>query len=244
MTVFDFVVVFILGLCFLFSFYKGMVREVFSFVGYLAGYVLAMDYYDELASMFQAMVSQEIMARIAEFKIIFVVVKIVVALFIFFIVKIAFDLLGRLIRKSMEGSAAISFPDRIIGGTLGILKGLVIVAIIMFPLSLFQGGYEKVTQGSVLSPYLEKIIHVVSQESYGDKIFDKIPEILIDGIQKNFEKISDLDKITQDMKTKKDKILKEIQGAVKNEKKEKILEKYTEEDKNKLNDLLETFSGK
>ena len=144
----------------------------------------------------------------------------------------------------MEGSAAISFPDRIIGGTLGILKGLVVVAIIMFPLSLFQGGYEKVTQGSVLSPYLEKIIHVVSQESYGDKIFDKIPEILIDGIQKNFEKISDLDKITQDIKTKKDKILKEIQGAVKNEKKEKILEKYTEEDKNKLNDLLETFSGK
>ena len=221
-----------------------MVREVFSFVGYLAGYVLAMDYYDELASMFQAMVSQEIMARIAEFKIIFVVVKIVVALIIFFIVKIAFDLLGRLIRKSMEGSAAISFPDRIIGGTLGILKGLVVVAIIMFPLSLFQGGYEKVTQGSVLAPYLEKIIHVVSQESYGDKIFDKIPEISIDGIQKNFEKISDLDKITQNMKTKKDKILKEVQGALKNEKKEKILEKYTEEDKNKLNDLLETFSGK
>ena len=244
MTVFDFVVVFILGLCFLFSFYKGMVREVFSFVGYLAGYVLAMDYYDELASMLQAMVSQEIMARIAEFKIIFVVTKIVVALIIFFIVKIAFDLLGRLIRKSMEGSASISFPDRIIGGTLGILKGLVVIAIIMFPLSLFQGCYEKVTQGAVLAPYLEKIIHVVSQESYGDKIFDKIPGISIDGIQKNFEKISELDKITQDMKTKKDKILKEVQGAVKNEKKEKILEKYTEEDKNKLNDLLETFSGK
>ena len=75
-------------------------------------------------------------------------------------------------------------------------------------------------------------------------LLDKIPEISIDGIQKNFEKISGLDKIIQDMKTKKDKILKEVQGVVKNEKKEKILEKYTEEDKNKLNDLLETFSDK
>ena len=244
MSAFDFIVTSILGLCFLFSFYKGMVREIFSFLGYLTGYILAMDYYDELAGTLQAMVSKEIMTRISELTIVFIVIKIAVALFIFFIVKIAFDLLGRLIRKSFEGSSVISFPDRIIGGALGILKGLVIIAIIMFPLSLFQGGYETVTHGSVFAPHLEKTIYMVSQKSYGNKIFDITPDISIDGLQKKFKQLGDLDKITEDMKSKKDKLLNSIQGAVNNEEKEQILEKYTKEDKNKLNDLLKTFSVK
>jgi len=135
-----------------------MVREIFSLLGYLVGYVLAMDYYDEFATALQSMVSQEIMARISEFAIVFTVVKILAGLFIVFIVKVIFGLLGRLIRKSVEGTLAISFLDRIVGGALGGLKGLVIVAIIMFPLGLFSGGYEKVTQGSIIAPYLEKII--------------------------------------------------------------------------------------
>ena len=53
-----------------------MVREIFSLLGYLVGYVLAMDYYEEFATALQSMVSQEIMARISKFAIVFTVVKI------------------------------------------------------------------------------------------------------------------------------------------------------------------------
>ena len=86
-----------------------MVREIFSLLGYFVGYVLAMDYYEEFATTLQSMISQEIMARISEFAIVFTVLKISVALFIIFIVKIIFGLLGRLIRKSVEGTLAIPF---------------------------------------------------------------------------------------------------------------------------------------
>ena len=221
-----------------------MVREIFSLLGYLVGYVLAMDYYEEFATALQSMVSQEIMGRISEFAIVFTVVKILVGLFIIFIVKIIFGLLGRLIRKSVEGTLAISFLDRIVGGALGGLKGLVIVAIIMFPLGLFSGGYEKVTQGSIIAPYLEKIISLVSQESYIDKFLDFSSEMSVDGVQEKLEKIGDLNTITQDIKHKKEELLDAIQGGIKNIPEEGAMDNHTKEDKNKLNDLLKTFSTK
>ena len=221
-----------------------MVREIFSLLGYLVGYVLAMDYYEEFATALQSMVSQEIMARISKFAIVFTVVKILVGLFIIFIVKVIFGLLGRLIRKSVEGTLAISFLDRIVGGALGGLKGLVIVAIIMFPLGLFSGGYEKVTQGSIIAPYLEKIISLASQEAYIDKFLDFSSEISVDEIQEKLEKMGDLNAITQDIKHKKEELLDTIQGGIKNRPEEGAMDNHTKEDKNKLNDLLKTFSTK
>ncbi len=221
-----------------------MVREIFSLLGYLVGYVLAMDYYEEFATTLQSMVSQEIMARISEFTIVFTVVKISVGLFIIFIVKIIFGLLGQLIRKSVEGTLAISFLDRIVGGALGVLKGLVIVAIIMFPLGLFSGGYEKVTQGSIITPYLEKIISLVSQEPYIDKFLDFSSEMSVDEVQEKLKKIGDLNAITQGIKHKKEELLDAIQGGIKNRPEEGAMDNHTKKDKNELNDLLKTFPTK
>jgi hypothetical protein len=183
------------------------------------------------------------MVRISEFSIVFTIVKILVALFIFFTIKFSFDVFGRLIRRSVGGSIAISFPDRIGGGALGILKGFVIVAIMMFPLSLFRGGYERVTQGSIITPYLEKIFSVSSQESFSKKFLDLTSDMSVDSVQEKLKKITYLNTITKDMKIKKDELMNNIKILPKKIK-EDAMEKYTEDDKNKLNDLLETFSNK
>ena len=244
MSIFDYVIIFITSICCLFSFYKGMVREIFSLLGYLVGYVLSIDYYEEVTSILQSMLSKEMMVRISEFSIIFTIVKILVAIFIFFTIKFSFDIVGRLIRRSVGGSIAISFPDRIGGGVLGILKGFVIVAIMMFPLSLFRGGYERVTQGSIITPYLEKVFSVASQESFSEKFLDLTSDMSVDSIQGKLKKMSDLNTITKDIKIKKDELLDNIKILTKKELKEEAMEKYTEEDKNKLNDILETFSNK
>jgi membrane protein required for colicin V production len=244
MSTFDYAIIFITSICCLFSFYKGMVREIFSLLGYLVGYVLSIDYYEEVTSILQSMLSKEMMVRISEFSIVFTIVKILVAIFIFFTIKFSFDIVGRLIRRSVGGSIAISFPDRIGGGVLGILKGFVIVAIMMFPLSLFRGGYERVTQGSIITPYLEKVFSVASQESFSEKFLDLTSDMSVDSIQGKLKKMSDLNTITKDIKIKKDELLDNINILTKKELKEEAMEKYTEEDKNKLNDILETFSNK
>ena len=216
-----------------------MVREIFSLLGYLAGYILAINYNEELATALQDMVMQEIMARIAGFAIIFIVVKIAVALIIFFTVKVTFGLLGRLIRRFIDGTTALSLPDRILGGCLGIFKGLIIVAVIMFPLALFENSYKKVTQGSVLAPYFEKFIYAISQETYEKNLIDKLPKLSIDDFKKTINKMSDVESLTQEIKSKKDDLLKMVKGAVL---KEKNQEKYTDKDKSELNDLLNTLS--
>ena len=244
MSTFDYAIIFITSICCLFSFYKGMVREIFSLLGYLVGYVLSIDYYEEVTSILQSMLSKEMMVRISEFSIVFTIVKILVAIFIFFTIKFSFDIVGRLIRRSVGGSIAISFPDRIGGGVLGILKGFVIVAIMMFPLSLFRGGYERVTQGSIITPYLEKVFSVASQESFSEKFLDLTSDMSVDSIQGKLKKMSDLNTITKDIKIQKDELLDNINILTKKELKEEAMEKYTEEDKNKLNDILETFSNK
>jgi uncharacterized membrane protein required for colicin V production len=243
MSIFDFIIIFIVGICFLFSFYKGMVREIFSFLGYLVGYVLAIDKHEGFSVFLQSMISQEILTRISEFTIVFIGIKILVALFIFFIVKIFFDLIGKLIRRSVEGSFIMSFPDRILGGILGSFKALVIIAIIMFPLSLFRGGYEKVTHASVITPYLEELISLVSQESYGNKFLDLSSEISIDAIQKQIKKLGDLDIFSEQIKDKKDELADKFKNEVIIKQKEGAMEKYTKEDKNKLKDLIESFSN-
>ena len=244
MSVFDFLIIFIVGICFVYSFSKGMVREIFSLLGYLVGYVLAINYYEELATTLQSMVSQEIMSRLSDFTVVFTALKILVALSIIFTVKIIFGLLGRLIRKSVEGTLAISFLDRIVGGALGGLKGLVIVAILTFPLGFFNGGYEKVTQGSIIAPYLEKTISFASQESYVDKFLDFSSEISIEEVQDKLEKMGDLNAITKGIKHKKEELLDKVQGDMKNRPEEGAMDNYTKEDKNELNDLLKTFSEK
>ena len=244
MTTFDFIVVAILGYCFLVSFNKGMIREVISFFGYFAGYFISINYYIQTTIWVQSMAPQEIMDRLIDFPVVFSVIKIICALVIFFLIKISFNMFGRIVRRSMGGSTFVSVPDKLVGGTLGALKGLVIVAIIMFPLSLFQGAYKKVVYKSMLVPYLEKSIEFISHQSFSNKIIDNLPEISVDEIKKNLQQMSDLENITQDFKSKKDKLFKRVEGAVKSSKDEKILENYTDEDKDKLKSMLEKLSQK
>jgi hypothetical protein len=151
---------------------------------------------------------------------------------------------GRIVKRSMGGGTFVSVPDKLVGGALGALKGLVIVAIIMFPLSLFQDAYEKVVYKSILAPYLEKSIEFIKHQPFSNKIIDNLPEISVDEIKKNLQQMSDLENITQEFKSKKDKLLKKVEGAVKLGKDEKILENYTEEDKDKLKSMLDKLSQK
>ncbi len=243
MSFFDFFIIFIVGICFLFSFYKGMVREVFSLLGYLCGYILAIEHYEDMASYLQSMVSQEIMQRVSEFAIVFTFFKIIVAVFIFFAVKVILDLVGKLIRKGVEGTVAISFPDRLIGGILGGIKGLIIVAIIIFPLSLFDGVYEKIVKGSVITPYLENSISLIAQKSSKNNLLNFSSELSLKKIQENLKKIGDADSIGQDLKDKKNELLNTIRSGIENNPQEEVMENYTKEDKNKLNDILEKFSS-
>lgn len=218
MTLFDIIVAVVLSLSFLYSLFKGMVREVFSLAGYLFGYILAINFQDSLAEVMKDVVTHPLAARIVAFVI------------IFFGVKIGFVLLGGLIRRFMKAAPVLSLPDRILGGVLGLAKGLVILVIIMFPLSLFEDTYKKATQGSVLAPYLERVIQTVSRELKDRKFLDRLPDISVKDIKEKLVQMKNLNKLTKELKEPKDKFTDAANG--------KPQENYTEEDKQKLDELF------
>jgi hypothetical protein len=72
-------------------------------------------------------------------------------------------------------------------------------------------------------------------------LLDKFPKVSIDDVKKKIKELSDLKKLSEDMKAKKDEIMKSVQDKVKTESKEQTQEQYTDEDKTKLKDILKTF---
>ena len=58
MTLFDIIVAIVLGLCCIYSLLKGAVREIFSLLGYLASYILAINFQSSLAETLKEVVTQ------------------------------------------------------------------------------------------------------------------------------------------------------------------------------------------
>ena len=221
MTLFDIIVAIVLGLCCIYSLLKGAVREIFSLLGYLASYILAINFQSSLAETLKEVVTQPIAAQIVGF------------ITIFLGVKFAFTLLGRLILRFVGSGSVLPLFDRILGGMLGLAKGLVILVVIMFPLSLFEDTYKKATQGSVLAPHMEAVIATLSSEVKNRNLLDSLPDISVDGIKEQIDRMENLDKLSQGMEEVKDKIIGGING--------KPQEEYTKEDKKKLGELLDSI---
>ena len=68
--------------------------------------------------------------------------------------------------------------------------------------------YKKITQGSVLAPYFEKMVDIVNQGPYESNLVDKIPKLSINEIKNRVKQMGDLEKFTQEMNAKKDDLLK------------------------------------
>ena len=218
MTLFDIIVAIVLGLCCIYSLLKGAVREIFSLLGYLASYILAINFQSSLAEALKEVVTQPIVAQIVGF------------ITIFLGVKFTFTLLGRLILRFVGSGSVLPLFDRILGGMLGLAKGVVILVVIMFPLGLFEDTYRKATQGSVLAPHIEAVIATLSREAENRNLLDSLPDISVDVIKEQIGQMENLDELTQGMEEMKDKIVGGING--------KPQEEYTKEDKEKLDELL------
>ena len=238
MTIFDIVCFSILGLFFILSFFRGLVRELFSFLGYLVGYIIAINYNTDMATLLENNVSKDFVAKVSEFTFFSETIKILVTLIIFFFVKYVVSLLGQLIKNSINGKFVLTFPDRLLGSMVGLLKGVILIAIIIFPLSLFEVSYKKITRGSIFAPYMENIIAAVSRGTYKDDLIKRIPDISLNEFKDRVMDIEKIKVLTKDIDKKKDDLIDSVKELVENE---KIEETYTTKDKNELKKLLKAL---
>ncbi|MEA3231270.1 MAG: CvpA family protein [Thermodesulfobacteriota bacterium] len=155
MNIFDIIVVVILSFCLIRGFMIGMVRQVSSIVGVLAGFFAGIRYYPLLTGVLKRWIENPGYQDIAAFMIIFCGVFILVVL------------LAWVIHYLMKVSK-IGWLDRVLGVVFGGVKALLVAAIILIALTTFLPSNASVVQGSRLARYLmplsEKITLVVTHE--------------------------------------------------------------------------------
>jgi membrane protein required for colicin V production len=119
--------------------YQGFFREAFRLAGLIVGYLLAAWQYQRLAQWFAPHLKSVWVAEIAGF------------LIIFFAVLLLAGLAGRITHWVMK-EAGLTTIDRILGGVLGLLKGVLVVAIVLTAMAAFAPA-AKWLAGSELAPY-------------------------------------------------------------------------------------------
>src|SRR5271169_5135929 len=118
---------------------EGFFHEAFKLAGLVLGYLLAAWQYHRLADWFAPHLKSPWLGEIAGF------------LIIFFAVLIVAGLAGRIARWAMK-KAGLSTIDRILGAVLGLLRGVMVVAIVLTAMAAFAPAQKWLAE-SELAPY-------------------------------------------------------------------------------------------
>jgi len=139
MTAADWVIVVVIVLSVIQAAISGFFHEAFGIAGLVFGYLLAAWNYWRLAARFAPYLKSMWFGEIAAFLIIFLAVLFLAGI------------LGRMARQVVK-EAGLSFVDRVLGGALGLLRGILMVAVILMSMAAFTPTSTWL-QGSVLAPY-------------------------------------------------------------------------------------------
>jgi len=139
MTAADWVIVVVIVVSVIQAAISGFFHEAFGIAGLVFGYLLAAWNYWRLAARFAPYLKSMWFGEIAAFLIIFLAVLFLAGI------------LGRMARQVVK-EAGLSFVDRVLGGALGLLRGILMVAVILMSMAAFTPTSTWL-QGSVLAPY-------------------------------------------------------------------------------------------
>jgi membrane protein required for colicin V production len=155
MNPFDIIVVIILAYCVIRGLFRGLIKELASIVGVIAGFYTAYAFYTQLSKILSAWITNASYLNILSFLIIFCLVLIIVNLF------------GMLIKHLMN-IAYLGWIDRSGGFLFGAIKGILIVSVLFIILTTFLPKGAPVLKNAVLSPHVssvsEKLVNLVSED--------------------------------------------------------------------------------
>jgi len=118
---------------------EGFFQEAFKMAGLVVGYLLAAWQYHRLADWFAPHLKSPWIGEMIAF------------LIIFFAVLIVAGFAGRIARWVMK-KAGLSTIDRVLGGVLGLLRGILVVAIVLTAVAAFEPAAQWL-EPSELAPY-------------------------------------------------------------------------------------------
>ncbi len=203
MTSFDIFVAVVLGFCLVFSLMKGLVREIFSLLAYAGGYLMAVKYQGSVAVVLMESIPSKPIAKLVAFAAIYIVTAIIISL------------MGKIAKGILWSGTDLSTLDRILGGVVGLARGVVILVAITFPLQFFPEVAKKFTKDSYTAPYLVKVLD-----------FD------MEGVKEKFNELKEMKKLKDTF----DDLKKKLPDN------DKPLDQYSPEDQEKLNEILKSVN--
>lgn len=124
MNKFDMLIIVILAFCVIRGVFRGLIKEMSSIIGVLAGFYAAYSYYMVIAKLLSRWISSAAYLNIVSFLILFCGV--------FFVISI----LGIVIKYVLD-IAFMGWVDRVCGAGFGIIKGILIISVLLIIFTAF-----------------------------------------------------------------------------------------------------------
>jgi membrane protein required for colicin V production len=142
MTVFDYVVLTIVGLSILLSVIRGLVREALALLAWAVGFIAASLLAADLAALFPPEIPGEQLRLLAGFAVVFLGVLLLMSVF-------------AIVVSKLVKSAGLAVEDRLLGGVFGLVRGVLVVMVLVLLAGLTSLPRQPVWRDAVLSDPLE-----------------------------------------------------------------------------------------
>ena len=155
MNPFDMLATVILAFCIIRGIFRGLIKEMSSIAGVLAGYYAAYSYYSDIAQLLTRWMTNSAYVNILSFLILFCAVFLIVST------------LGVILKYALN-IAFLGWFDRICGSLFGAIKGVLILAILVVIFTAFLPQGSPFIKDSLLAPHVamisEKMVKFVSKD--------------------------------------------------------------------------------
>lgn len=145
MTGFDYAFLFVLVLSCLLGFWRGLLSEIFSLLGWLAALFVAWHLAGLVAPHLRGLVSSESLRWLLAFVLIFVLSLLLLGL-------------ARMFLKGMLEAVGLSAIDRLLGASFGALRALILALILVMAAGLTSLPREEWWHESFFAPPLETVV--------------------------------------------------------------------------------------
>jgi membrane protein required for colicin V production len=141
-TLFDYLVLFVLGASMLIGLLRGLVKEVLALLSWVVAFIVANAYGAALAALLPEVVPGEVVRLLLAFVLLFIGVRLLMALLM-----VAVD--------ALITATGLSLADRGLGGLFGLVRGLVIVLAAVILCGMTGLPQQPFWKNALLSPFAE-----------------------------------------------------------------------------------------
>ncbi|MDO9150727.1 MAG: CvpA family protein [Methylotenera sp.] len=145
MTIFDYIVLIIIGLSVILSVMRGMIREVLAIVGLVAAFYVGITYTNQLLPMMPVDIPNDALRVLAAFLVLFLATLLLATL------------LG-IALSAIFKKAGLGWLNRFLGALFGVARGLLIVCVIVFLAGLTDMPKDARWRNAMFSAPIEALV--------------------------------------------------------------------------------------